>query len=110
MYGEILRLGGYRVIEALDGEAGLAAAFAQRPDIIIMDLCMPRLNGWEAIRRLKTDARTRSIPVVALTALTWHSPAIEVECEAYVVKPCLPLDLLGILESLLACAAAAAAP
>jgi two-component system cell cycle response regulator DivK len=102
MYGEILRFGGYSVVEAADGEAGLAAAFAQRPDVVVMDLCMPHMDGWEAIRQLKADPRTCSIPVVVLTALTWHCPAMETECEAYLVKPCLPLDLLGVLDSLLA--------
>jgi two-component system cell cycle response regulator DivK len=102
MYGEMLRFQGYRVLEASDGADGLAVALGARPDIIVMDLCMPRVDGWEAIRRLKTDPRTRSIPVVVLTALGWRPSSIEVECEAYLVKPCLPLDLLGVLDALLA--------
>ena len=87
MYGEMLRVGGYRVLEAIDGADALGVAVAQHPDIVVMDLCMPRMDGWEAVGRLKTDPRTRTIPVVALTALGWSSGAIEVECEAYLVKP-----------------------
>jgi two-component system cell cycle response regulator DivK len=107
MYGEILRFGGYRVLEAVDGADGLAVALGQRPDVIVMDLCMPRMDGWETIRRLRGDPRTSSIPVVALTAVGWHHSAAQVECEAYLVKPCLPLDLLGVLDTLLAIARAA---
>jgi CheY-like chemotaxis protein len=102
MYGEMLRYGGYRVLEAIDGADALAVALGEHPDVIVMDLCMPRMDGWEAIRRLKADRRTRSIPVVALTALAWHPNASDVACEAYLVKPCLPLDLLGVLDSIVA--------
>jgi two-component system cell cycle response regulator DivK len=101
MYGEVLRFGGYEVLEANDGAEALAVAFGQRPDVIVMDLCMPRLDGWEAIRRLKADSRTREIPVIALTALGWNADASEIGCEAYLVKPCLPLDLLGVIDALL---------
>jgi CheY-like chemotaxis protein len=102
MYGEMLTIGGYRVLQATDGADALRIAFEEHPDIVVMDLCMPRMDGWEAVRRLKKDPRTRSIPVVVLTALGWHFGAVEVECEAYLVKPCLPLDLLGVLDTLLA--------
>jgi two-component system cell cycle response regulator DivK len=107
MYGEMLRLGGYQVLEAVDGADGVAVAVGQRPDVIVMDLCMPRMDGWEAIRQLKADPRTCSIPVVALTALGWQTDATHPVCEAYLVKPCLPLDLLGVLDTLLAIARAA---
>jgi two-component system cell cycle response regulator DivK len=102
MYGEMLRYGGYTVLEAVDGADALAVALGQHPDIIVMDLCMPRMDGWEAIRRLKSDSRTRAIPVIALTALEWHASAADAGCEAYLIKPCLPLDLLGVVDSLLA--------
>jgi two-component system, cell cycle response regulator DivK len=104
MYGEILRFGGYRVVEAVDGAEALVVALGQQPDVIVMDLCMPRMNGWEAVQRLKADPRTCAIPVVVLTALGWGSGSVEVECEAYLVKPCLPLDLLGVVDALLASA------
>ena len=102
MYGEVLRQGGYRVLEAADGADALALALGEHPDIIVTDLCMPRMDGWEAVRRLKSDPQTRCIPVVVLTALGWRSGAVEVECDAYLVKPCLGLDLLGVLDALLA--------
>jgi CheY-like chemotaxis protein len=98
----MLREGGYRVLEADDGADGLAVALGQHPDIIVTDLCMPRMDGWEAVRRLKSDPRTRSIPVVVLTALGRDSGAVEVECDAYLVKPCMPSDLLGVLDTMLA--------
>jgi CheY-like chemotaxis protein len=101
LYGEMLRSDGYRIIEATDGADALAVTLRQGPDIIVMDLCMPRMDGWEAVRRLKMDPRTCSIPVVVLTALGWRSDSPEVECEAYLMKPCLPLDLVGVLNSLL---------
>jgi two-component system, cell cycle response regulator DivK len=101
MYGEILRYGGYRVLEAIDGADAVAVALGESPDVIVMDLCMPRVDGWEAIRRLKADPRTRSVPLVVLTGLGWGTGAAEVECEAYLVKPCLPFDLLSVLDALL---------
>jgi len=100
MYGTILRFGGYHVVEATDGNVALTLAFAQRPNIIIMDLCMPHMDGWEAIRRLKMDPRTAMTPIIVLSALTPTSPMLEVDCQAYLVKPCLPLDLLGVVDSL----------
>jgi CheY-like chemotaxis protein len=102
MYGEALRSGGYHVLEAADGADALTHAVEKHPDVIVMDLCMPRMDGWEAVRQLKADPRTRAIPVVVLTALAWSSGAMELECAAYLVKPCLPLDLLGVLDTLLA--------
>jgi two-component system cell cycle response regulator DivK len=102
MYGEILRFAGYQVVEASNGIEALDLALARHPDVIVMDLCMPRMDGWEAITRLRSDPRTQWIPVVALTALAWHSDSAAVECAAYLVKPCLPLDLLGVLDAVLA--------
>jgi len=102
MYGEMLRYGGYAVLEAADGLDALAVTVAELPNIIVMDICMPRMDGWEAIRRLRADPRTASIPVVALTAVGWNAGAAGMECEAFLVKPCLPIDLLGVLDTLLA--------
>ena len=102
MYGEILRFGGYDVLEAENGAEAVDLALSRHPDVIVMDLCMPRMDGWEAISRLKSNPQTKSIPVVALTALGWRADAEAIPCEAYLVKPCLPLDLLGVLDSLVA--------
>ena len=61
-------LGGYEIISATDGAAGLAMAAAERPDLILMDLNLPEVDGWEAARRLKADPLTRDIPIIALSA------------------------------------------
>jgi two-component system, cell cycle response regulator DivK len=102
MYGEILRFGGYSVLEATDGADALAIALREQPNVIIMDLCMPRMDGWEAIRRLGSDPRTAAIPVIVLTALNRNLGAVQVDCAAYVVKPCLPFELLDVLDTVLA--------
>ena len=93
MYGFYLTRRGYRVEEAADGHEALAKAHGLTPDIILMDLALPRMDGWEATRRLKRDERTRHIPVVALTghALAGHAEgARQAGCDAFVTKPCLP--------------------
>ena len=96
MYAEYLRFAGYRVAEASTGHEALDKAFSLAPDLIVMDLSLPGIDGWEATRRLKADDRTKRIPVVALTghALAGHSKgARDAGCDAFVTKPCLPEDL-----------------
>ena len=61
-------LGGYEILSARDGAAGIAMAAAERPDLILMDLNLPEIDGWEATRRLKADPVTRDIPIIALSA------------------------------------------
>jgi CheY-like chemotaxis protein len=93
---EYLEFRGFRVATAEDGEEALEKAFDLLPDVILMDLSLPRLDGWEATRRLKQDERTRAIPVIALTAhalASAHEKAKAVGCDAVVTKPCLPKDL-----------------
>ena len=93
MYAEYLEFSGFRVAEAKNGAEALEKAFELAPDVILMDLSLPVMDGWEATRRLKADERTRNIPVVALTghALSGHSNgAKEAGCDAFVTKPCLP--------------------
>ncbi|MFN8058789.1 MAG: response regulator [Vicinamibacterales bacterium] len=104
MYAEYLRFAGYRVAEARDGEEALVQAFELRPDIILMDLALPRLDGWEATRRLKSDERTRAIPVVALTGhaiQNYAQGARDAGCDAFVSKPCLPDELVTQIERVL---------
>jgi CheY-like chemotaxis protein len=87
---------GYRVATAEDGLDALDKAHALRPDVIIMDLSLPRLDGWEASRRLKGDERTRHVPIVALTAHALASArekAVAAGCDAVMTKPCPPRDL-----------------
>lgn len=105
MYSEYLSFSGYDVIEARNGKEALEAAQERLPDIIIMDLSLPVMDGWEATRRLKADARTRQIPVVALTghALAGHSTgAREAGCDAFLAKPCLPDQLVAEIRRMLA--------
>lgn len=97
MYAEYLRFCGFRVAEARNGNEALEQAFALMPDLILMDLSLPGMDGWEATRQLKADERTRQIPVVALTghALAGASEgARRAGCDSFVTKPCLPDDLV----------------
>lgn len=93
---EYLEFRGFRVATAADGQEALDKAFELLPDIILMDLSLPKIDGWEATRRLKNDDRTRSIPIIALTAhalASAHDKAMEAGCDAVVTKPCLPREL-----------------
>ena len=97
MYAEYLRFSGFRVAEARNGNEALEQAFELMPDLILMDLSLPGMDGWEATRQLKADDRTRHIPVVALTghALAGASEgAKRAGCDSFVTKPCLPDDLV----------------
>ncbi len=95
---------GYEVIIALDGEAGVAIAAKELPDLILMDMSLPVLDGWEATRRLKGLPGTASIPVIALTAHAMEGDrekAIESGCEDYDAKPIDFERLLGKMQALL---------
>jgi CheY-like chemotaxis protein len=104
MYSEYLQFSGFDVIEAANGMEALQRAAEQAPDIILMDLSLPVMDGWEATRRLKADSRTAEIPVVALTghALAGISEgAKQAGCDAFVTKPCLPEDLVREIRKVL---------
>ena len=104
MYSEYLQYSGYEVIEAATGIEALKLAIDDKPDIILMDLSLPVMDGWEATRRLKADDRTARIPVVALTghALAGISEgAKKAGCDAFVTKPCLPEDLVHEIKRIL---------
>jgi len=97
MYAEYLAYSGLRVAEASNGLEALEKAFQLLPDVILMDLSLPGMDGWAATRRLKMDERTSRIPVVALTghALAGASEtARQAGCDAFVTKPCLPDELV----------------
>ena len=105
MYAAYLEFSGYRVAEATNGVEALEQAHALKPDIILMDLALPKMDGWEATRQLKADARTRNIPIVALTghALAGHAEgAMAAGCDAFVTKPCLPDALVAEIRRMLA--------
>lgn len=104
MYAEFLRFSGLRVEEASNGLEALDKTFALLPDLIVMDLSLPGIDGWEATRRLKADARTKHIPILALTghALAGYSEgARQAGCDAFVTKPCLPEELLAEIKRVL---------
>jgi CheY-like chemotaxis protein len=104
MYAAYLQFSGYGVAEAANGVEAVEKAQELLPDIVLMDLALPRMDGWEATRRLKADPRTRHIPVVALTghALAGHAEgAREAGCDAFVTKPCLPDALVAEIQRLL---------
>lgn len=104
MYSEYLQFSGYDVVEAANGMEALQRAVDTTPDIILMDLSLPIMDGWEATRRLKADERTAEIPVVALTghALAGISEgARQAGCDAFVTKPCLPEDLVREIQKVL---------
>ena len=105
MYAEYLQFSGFRVAEARNGNEAVAQALSLRPDLILMDLSLPGMDGWEATKVLKADKRTRHIPVVALTghALAGASEgARRAGCDSFVTKPCLPDDLLAEVRRMLA--------
>ena len=107
MYAEYLRFCGFRVAEARNGNEALEQAFTLMPDLILMDLSLPGMDGWEATRQLKADDRTRQIPVVALTghALAGASEgAKKAGCDSFVTKPCLPDDLVVEVRRMLSLA------
>ena len=96
---------GYEVVIAQDGESGLSMAHSEKPDLILMDMSLPILDGWEATRRLKADPVTRHIPVIALTAHAMSSDrdkALEAGCDDYDTKPIELPRLVEKIEALLA--------
>jgi two-component system, cell cycle response regulator DivK len=100
IYVHALSHAGFRVEEAEDGQRALELAFSLLPDLIVMDLSLPVVDGWEAIRRLKADERTRHIPVVALTGYS-VGPADNPGYQSLLVKPCLPATLTTEIRRLL---------
>ena len=104
MYAEYLQYSGFRVAEAKNGNEAVAQARSLRPDLILMDLSLPGMDGWEATRVLKADEATRHIPIVALTghALAGASEgARKAGCDSFVTKPCLPDDLVVEVKRML---------
>jgi two-component system cell cycle response regulator DivK len=113
MYTAYLQFSGYRVAEATDGFEAVEKSIELLPDIILMDLALPRMDGWEATRRLKSDERTKDIPIVALTghALAGFAEGARLAgCDAFVTKPCLPDALVAEIQRMLASRARPAEP
>ena len=95
---------GYEVVLALDGQAGLDMARSEAPDLILMDMSLPVMDGWEATRRVKAAKETSAIPVIALTAHAMEGDrqkSLEAGCDDYDTKPIEIARLLGKIETLL---------
>lgn len=104
MYGQYLSRFGYRVTEAATGEEALELAFRDRPDIILLDMLLPGVDGWEVTKRLKAAETTRDIPIIALSALALDRERDRAEragCDLYLTKPCPPADLAAAIARFL---------
>ena len=104
VYSTILRHFGYKVTEALNGEEGIAKARTEKPDLILMDMNMPELDGWEATRQIKAKPELAGVPVIALTAHAMtgdRERAIEAGCVDYHTKPIEFPKLLAQIEAIL---------
>ena len=101
---DLLKRTSYALIEAQDGEAGVAAALEQRPDLILMDIQLPRISGIEATRRLRAEPATAATPIIALTSFALsgdEQKAKDAGATAYLAKPYSPRDLLALIRKLL---------
>lgn len=103
VYRTILDHVGYAVVEARDGEEGLARATGEKPDVILMDISIPKIDGWEVTRRLKAEEETKDIPIIALTAHALdedREKAFNVGCDGYLAKPIEPRRVVEEVERL----------
>lgn len=104
MLSRRLRRNGYEVVIAIDGQQGVDMAAAEAPDLILMDMSLPVIDGWEAARRVRQNEATRKIPVIALTAHAMagdREKAIEAGCDDYDTKPVEITRLLGKITALI---------
>lgn len=104
MYGHFLRMSGYEPLEASTGEEALELAYARKPDLILLDMSLPGIDGWEVTTELKRNATTKHIPIVALTAHALQSERQRTEragCDGFLAKPCAPPELLAEITRLL---------
>jgi two-component system, cell cycle response regulator DivK len=107
LYSEYLGTCGYRVLTAEDGEEAVRTAHAEQPAAILMDLAMPRMDGWEAIRRLRADPVTAAIPIAAVSAYAFGREPIaarEAGADLCLSKPCLPPQVLRVVRAMIAAA------
>ncbi len=102
MYAEYLQFSGLRAATARNGEEAISLARKLKPALILMDLSMPGMDGWEASRILKSDERTRHIPIIALTGHALSGNEDEARrsgCDGFIAKPCLPPDLVAKVKA-----------
>jgi CheY-like chemotaxis protein len=106
IYADCLREVGWEFAAVAGGAEAVERAVAFGPDVIVMDLAMPGVDGLEATRRLKRDLRTRQVPIVALTAFPGRAhDAIAAGCEEFLTKPCVAQDLMAVIEKVVRAAA-----
>nr|WP_207199467.1 response regulator [Rhodoplanes elegans] len=102
---DLLTYAGFTLTEASDGERGVALALSERPDLILMDMQLPIVDGYEAARRIKADPALRATPIIAVTSYALagdEEKARAAGCDAYVTKPFSPRQLLAKVKELLA--------
>ena len=101
---DLLNTAGYNLIEAVDGEEGVRLAQSERPDLILMDIQLPILDGYEATRRIRSLAELKSIPIIAVTSYALsgdEAKALAAGCDSYVAKPFSPRELLAKVREFL---------
>jgi two-component system cell cycle response regulator DivK len=101
---DLLTRAGYELIEAVDGESGVAMATTHRPDLILMDIQLPVFDGYEATRRIRANPDTRAIPIIAVTSYALsgdESKVLAAGCDGYVAKPFSPRKILALVQELL---------
>jgi len=99
----LLKNTSYQLIEAYDGEEGVATALEKKPDLILMDIQLPKISGMEAIRRIRADAEMAHTPIIAITSFALSGDdqkAKEAGATAYLAKPYSPRDLLALIRSM----------
>jgi len=97
---DLLKISGYETIEARDGKEGVEKAKAAKPNLILMDIMMPKMDGLEATRIIKADIKTKHIPVIALTSFAMKGDrerTIDAGCDGYIAKP---IDILEVLKTI----------
>ena len=102
---DLLSSAGYEIVEAENGEQALAAVAKRRPDLILMDIQIPIVDGYEATRRIKANPATRSIPIIAVTSHAWsggEEKARAAGCDDFVAKPYSPRELIAKVRQYLA--------
>ena len=112
MYGEYLEFCGFRVVTARNGEEALVAAREEWPAVIVMDLAIPLMDGWEVIRRLRADSLTAAIPIVTISAYAFGEAPLrarEAGADVCLSKPCLPPQVARVVRAMVGASRAAAA-
>jgi two-component system cell cycle response regulator DivK len=101
---DLLSTAGYALIEAVDGEEGVRLARSERPDLILMDIQLPVLDGYEATRQIRATTDLKSVPIIAVTSYALsgdEAKTREAGCDSYVAKPFSPRELLAKVRALL---------